>query len=104
MRWLIAVLIIILVLLQWRLWFGEGSISHKLDLDRQLATQREENQRLKTRNLLIAKEVESLKTNSDSIEEKARQNLGMIKNNETFYLVIDNKRLSVTPDAQPTDE
>ena len=105
MRWLITVLIIILVLLQWRLWVGEGSISHKLDLDRQLATQREENQRLKTRNLLIAKEVESLKTNSDSIEEKARQNLGMIKNNETFYLVIDsNKQLPAAQAAPAGDE
>lgn len=104
MRWLITVLIIILVLLQWRLWFGEGSISHKLDLDRQLATQREENQALKTRNLLIAKEVESLKTNSDSIVEKARQNLGMTKKNETFYLVIDNKQLPAAQAAPVSDE
>lgn len=105
MRWLIATLIIILVLLQGRLWFGEGSIPHKLDLDRQLATQREQNQVLKTRNLLIAKEIESLKTNSDSIEEKARQNLGMIKKNETFYLVIDNNKQSPAPQAAPvTDE
>jgi cell division protein FtsB len=104
MRWLITVLIIVLVLLQWRLWFGEGSISHKLDLDRQLATQRAQNQALKTRNLLIAKEVESLKTNSDSIVEKARQNLGMTKKNETFYLVIDNKQLPAAQAAPVSDE
>ena len=104
MRWLITVLVIILVLLQWRLWFGEGSISHKLDLDRQLATQREQNKALKTRNLLIAKEVDSLKTNSDSIEEKARQNLGMTKKNETFYLVIDNKQLPAAQAAPVSDE
>ena len=104
MRWLITVLIIVLVLLQWRLWFGEGSISHKLDLYRQLATQRAQNQALKTRNLLIAKEVESLKTNSDSIVEKARQNLGMTKKNETFYLVIDNKQLPAAQAAPMSDE
>ncbi|MGB2155297.1 MAG: septum formation initiator family protein, partial [Porticoccaceae bacterium] len=58
-------------------------------LDRQLELQTEKNRQLKQRNDLIAQEVESLKNNLDSIEEKARKDLGMIKQGEIFYLVID---------------
>lgn len=101
MRWLLIVLFIILMLLQFRLWFGEGSISQKLDLDRQLAVQKQQNESLKLRNRLIAKEVDSLKSNLDSIEEKARKDLGMIKDNETFYLVIDKSKESVTEQNTP---
>jgi cell division protein FtsB len=89
MRWLMIVLLLILVSLQFRLWFGEGSISQKTQLDRELSAQQVYNEELKHRNKLIAKEVESLKNNLDAIEEKAREDLGMIKDNETFYLVID---------------
>ena len=91
MRWLVVVLVALLLILQVRLWFGEGSISHKLALDKQWENQKQKNENLKIRNRLIAKEVESLKTNLDSIEEKARRELGMIKEGETFYLIIDKK-------------
>ena len=67
-----VVLVAILVLLQIRLWFGEGSISNKIALDRQWEAQQQINQEHKLRNRLIAQEVESLKTNLDSLEEKAR--------------------------------
>jgi len=101
MRWLVVVLVAIFLLLQARLWFGEGSISHKLDLDRQWATQKEMNEGLEVRNRLIAKEVESLKTNLNSLEEKARKDLGMIKDAETFYLVIDKKEQLSTVETAP---
>ena len=101
MRGLLIVLVIILLLLQFRLWFGEGSISQKVELDRQLAVQKQQNEALKLRNRLIAKEVDSLKDNLDSIEEKARKDLGMIKDNETFYLVIDKNKRSSTEEKSP---
>ena len=101
MRWLLFVLVVILLLLQFRLWFGEGSILQKLDLDKQVVEQKEHNQSLRQRNKLIAKEVESLKTNLDSIEEKARKDLGMIKHNETFYLVIDKDERLTAPESAP---
>ena len=101
MRGLLIVLVIILLLLQFRLWFGEGSISQKMELDRQLAVQKQQNEALKLRNRLIAKEVDSLKDNLDSIEEKARKDLGMIKDNETFYLVIDKNKRSSTEEKSP---
>jgi len=73
----------------------------KLDLDQQVVKQKEHNQSLRQRNKLIAKEVESLKTNLDSIEEKARKDLGMIKHNETFYLVIDKDERLPAPESAP---
>ena len=89
MRWLLILLVVLLVGLQIRLWVGEGSLAHRAELDRQLELQTEKNRQLKQRNYLIAQEVESLKNNLDSIEEKARKDLGMIKQGEIFYLVID---------------
>ena len=65
MRWLMIVLLLILASLQFRLWFGEGSISQKTQLDRELSAQQVYNEELKHRNKLIAKEVESLKNNLD---------------------------------------
>lgn len=89
MRWLLILLVVLLVGLQIRLWVGEGSLAHRAELDRLLELQTEKNRQLKQRNDLIAQEVESLKNNLDSIEEKARKDLGMIKQGEIFYLVID---------------
>lgn len=89
MRWLLILLVVLLLGLQIRLWVGEGSLAHRAELDRQLELQTEKNRQLKQRNDLIAQEVESLKNNLDSIEEKARKDLGMIKQGEIFYLVID---------------
>jgi cell division protein FtsB len=80
---------VLLAGLQFRLWVGEGSLAHQFELDTQIDEQRDENQRLKRRNEKVAQEVESLKTNLESIEEKARTDLGMIKEGEIFYLVID---------------
>ena len=101
MRWLVVVLVALLVLLQIRLWFGEGSISSKIALDRQWQEQREINESLMHRNRLIAQEVESLKTNLDSLEEKARKDLGMIKEGEVFYLVTDKKKQSKADKKEP---
>ena len=89
MRWLLILLVVLLIGLQSRLWVGEGSLAHRAELGRQLELQTEKNRQLKQRNDLIAQEVESLKNNLDSIEEKARKDLGMIKQGEIFYLVID---------------
>lgn len=101
MRWLMFFLVAILVLLQIRLWFGEGSISNKITLDKQWDSQQQINEQHRLRNRLIAQEVESLKTNLDSLEEKARKDLGMIKDGEVFYLVIDKKKQSATDRAEP---
>ena len=89
MRWLLIILVLLLLGLQVRLWVGECSLAHQAELDGQLALQKAENERLRLRNEIIARDVESLKTNLDAIEEKARKDLGMIKQGEVFYLVTD---------------
>jgi cell division protein FtsB len=89
MRWLLVILLVLFTGLQFRLWVGEGSLAHRAELNRQLEAQELENKALRARNALIATDVESLKTNLNAIEEKARADLGMIKQGETFYLVID---------------
>lgn len=89
MRWLLLILLVLLSGLQFRLWVGEGSLAHRAELNRQLEAQEQENRTLRERNALIATDVQSLKSNLNAIEEKARADLGMIKQGETFYLVVD---------------
>ena len=100
MRWLIVILVVLLAGLQWRLWVGEGSLAHRAELNRQLQQQEADNRTLRQRNQQIATDVESLKTNLDAIEEKARADLGMIKQGETFYLVIDKNKQPRPADSQ----
>ena len=94
MRWLLIILVLLLLGLQVRLWVGEGSLAHQAELDGQLALQKAENERLRLRNEIIARDVESLKTNLDAIEEKARKDLGMIKQGEVFYKASSPRNLT----------
>jgi len=89
MRWLIWLLVVLFVLLQYKLWVGDGSLAEVWDLYRQAELQKQENQRLQERNQALEAEVEDLKQGLDSIEERAREELGMIKDDETFYHVIE---------------
>ena len=77
--------------LQGRLWFGEGSFAHLSGLG-ELADQKiAENRRKQQRNEILKAEVLDLRNGLDAIEGKARNELGLIKKGETFFLVLDNK-------------
>ena len=89
MRWLVWLLIVLLVLLQYRLWVGDGSFAEVWDLYQQVEMQREENQQLRERNQALEAEVQDLKQGLGAIEERAREELGMIKEGETFYQIIE---------------
>ena len=89
MRWLLAVLFVFFLFLQYRLWVGEGSLAQKQVLQHKVETQQEENEVLRERNRVLANEVGNLKEGLDSVEERARTDLGMIKEGETFYMVVD---------------
>ncbi len=89
MRLLNTFLILMLLGLQYRLWVGEGSIAHNVELGKKVEQQQQVNQTLEERNALLAAEVVNLQQGTDSIEEYARSKLGMIKPNETFYLVVE---------------
>lgn len=89
MKILLTVLTIILLCLQYRLWVGEGSIAHVVRLNDQITIQQSENNALKERNRYLAAEVDALKNGTDGIEERARHQMGMIKEGETFFLIVD---------------
>lgn len=89
MRWLLWLLVILLVVLQYRLWVGDGSLAEVWGLYRQVESQREENQRLRERNQALEAEVTDLKQGLAAIEERAREELGMVKEGETFYQIIE---------------
>ena len=89
MKWLIAILFLLLCGLQYRLWIGEGSLAQASRLEQELTIQKAENERLLERNRLIHVEVEDLKTGLDTIEERARKDIGLIKKDETFYMLLD---------------
>lgn len=88
-RRLMIVLLIILAVLQWRLWTGRGSFEQVVSLKRDIQEQKQINRELRQRNERLYGEVRSLKDNLDSIEERARSDLGLIKEGETFYLIIE---------------
>lgn len=77
-----------LVGLQWRLWIAEGGVAHTQKLQRQIADQLAENDRLRARNAAHDAEVRDLNSGTAAIEARARTTLGMIKQGETFYLVV----------------
>jgi len=88
MKYVIGMLLLVLVLLQIRLWRGEGSLSDIERLEGEIASQAEANKGLEARYGLLG-EVSDLKTGLDSVEEHARSELGLIKQGETYYLIVD---------------
>jgi len=91
MKWLLSFLILLLLLLQFRLWFSDSSLLEIWKLQQQIAEQTAENTQLKERNEALQAEVKDLKQGMQAIEERARSELGLIKKGETFYQVIDDK-------------
>ncbi|MGB1111407.1 MAG: cell division protein FtsB [Gammaproteobacteria bacterium] len=89
MKIVIAILALILLWLQFQLWFGDDGIRGLLELQRQVEALTEENAQAKERNKALAAEVTDLKTGKEAIEERARSQLGMIKEGETFYQVVE---------------
>lgn len=89
MKWLILALTVLLALLQYELWFGDGGLRDMWHLEEQVTEQEGENQRLRERNAALAAEVRDLKTGLEAVEARARLELGMIKDDEVFYQVID---------------
>lgn len=87
--WILLVLAVVLAMLQYRFWFGQGNWRQVQDLRAQVAAQKIENQKLMRRNQALAAEVQDLKSGVDAVEERARNEMGMIKSGETFYRVVD---------------
>ncbi len=94
-RLLIAVLLLVLVALQYRLWIGEGSLAEVNALKHQLAGQQQKLADLRERNAALRAEVDDLKQGLDAIEARARSELGMIREGETYFQMIESNG---TPD------
>lgn len=88
MKWLAAALFVFFVLLQYRLWFPEGSKAELARLEAEIQTQESLNQGLRVRNRQLELEVLELQQGLDSFEERAREDLGMIKDGETYYQIV----------------
>ena len=89
MRILVAILLILLLVLQYDLWVGDGSLATVWHLQKEVDAQQLENTYLKERNEALTAEVKDLKTGLDAIEERARDDLGMVKEGETYIQVMD---------------
>jgi cell division protein FtsB len=82
-------LIMILLILQYRLWVGDGSLAELRQLEAQVEIQQQENEELRARNQILESEVLDLKNGLEAVEERARSDLGMVKEGETFFLIVE---------------
>ncbi|MDP9107471.1 MAG: cell division protein FtsB [Pseudomonadota bacterium] len=89
MRLILLCLAALLVLIQYPLWLGKGGWLHVAELDRQVNVARKKTLELKARNDKLSSEVEDLKEGTGAVEERARYELGMIKEDEIFIQVLE---------------
>jgi cell division protein FtsB len=92
MKTLAAILGALLILIQYPLWVGKGGWLRAWEVDRQLEAQRAKNSALEARNATLAAEVRDLKQGTEAIEERARQELGMVRNDEVFFQYVEENR------------
>ncbi len=88
MRLIILSLGLLLLLIQYPLWLGKGGWLRVWDLDQQVTVARQKNDELRARNAKLNSEVQDLKDGTGAIEERARLELGMIKQDEVFVRVL----------------
>lgn len=84
-----VVLTLMLAALQYRLWVADGGLAHTHRLQAEAHAQREENTRLAARNAALDAEIRDLKSGVAAIEARARVSLGMVRDGETFFLVVN---------------
>lgn len=89
MRVLTLTLAALIVLIQYPLWLGKGSWLRVWEVDQQIRAQRDTNRRLQARNSALEAEVRDLKVGQEAIEERARSELGMIRQDEIFFQVLE---------------
>jgi cell division protein FtsB len=108
LRWLAFAFVVLIAALQYPMWLGKGGWLQVRELDRQLSAQREGNAKLKARNDALDADVRDLKTGYEAIEERARSELGMVKQDEVFFQIqgpeqgADTSRGTATRPSAPT--
>ncbi|MGC1181708.1 cell division protein FtsB [Legionella sp.] len=89
MRPIFIILIIILVVLQHKLWLGDGNLIQWVSLQKKLVEHEQENNKLIARNKALEADIKELKSGEQALEEQARHELGMVKENEVYYQFVD---------------
>lgn len=97
MKTLIFTLVVLLLLLQYQLWFSDGGIVSIHRLDQSIESRRQANAALIERNHQLAADVQDLKKGNDAVAERARNDLGMVKKGEIFYQIVPHEQ-----DASPS--
>ena len=92
MKFVTLTLIALIAVLQYPLWLGKGSWSRVREIDLQLHQQIQANQKLRARNAALDAEVRNLKQGLEAVEERARSELGMIKQDEIFFQILEDKQ------------
>jgi cell division protein FtsB len=103
MKWFIAILAALVLVLQYRIWIARDGVREVLQLRDSVATQRAENERLQERNRQLAAEVRDLKQGFAALEEQARSELGLISSNETYYQVVPPQATPATTAPAPAE-
>ena len=98
MRIITLILVALLLLIQYPLWLGRGGWLKVWDLNRQVEAQQQVNGQAQARNALLDAEVRDLKQGTDAIEERARSELGMVRNDEIFFRILDATANQTTED------
>jgi len=101
-RLIVIGLTVLLILIQYPLWLGKGSWLRVWDLSRQLDSALVKEQELRERNAKLASEVQDLKEGTGALEERARYELGLIKDNETFVQILEGEAKKTAPTAPTT--
>jgi cell division protein FtsB len=91
MKLLAGLLGALIVLIQYPLWLGKGGWLRVSEIDRQVTAQQATNAQLEARNVALEAEVRDLKQGLEAIEERARYELGMIKKDEVFFQVVEQR-------------
>lgn len=92
MKRLLFVLIALLAILQYRLWLGDKSLADSFHLQEQIRLQQQSNAQLVARNQVLREEISDLRSGTEALEERARNELGMVKEGETFFRVVGGER------------
>jgi cell division protein FtsB len=106
MRLITLALAALLLLIQYPLWLGKGGWLAVADLENQLAASKTRTEQLKARNAKLDSEVRDLKEGTEAVEERARYELGMIKQNEIFVQVLrkdEKPAVMMTPPPPPRE-
>lgn len=88
MRLVMLILLSLFLALQYRLWLGKNSVPDYWRLQQEVARQQETNERLRQRNQLLAADIADLRDGEEALEERARNELGLIKRRETFFRIV----------------